>query len=102
MICRYAFVKHSVLDRETAYREKQPFTVPLADWLSDPSSLPDFMKEILLGDVVERQGVLSGSMVKELARMVSAEGVGPETLVSGADRVFAVIVFTLWYEEFFG
>lgn len=102
MICRYAFVKHSVLDRETAYREKQPFTVPLADWLSDPSSLPDFMKEILMGDVVERQGVLSGSMVKELARMVSAEGVGPETLVSGADRVFAVIVFTLWYEEFFG
>ncbi|MFH1243780.1 MAG: asparagine synthase (glutamine-hydrolyzing) [Pseudomonadota bacterium] len=102
MICRYAFAKHAVLDSETAYRDKQPFTMPLADWLSDPSSLPDFMKEILLGDIVERQGILDGDMVKDLARGVSAEGVGPETLVSDADRVFAVIVFTLWYDEFFG
>ena len=102
MICRHAFTKYSVLDRETGYREKQPFTVPLADWLSDPSTLPGFMKEIVLGDVVEKQGILSGNMVRELAGRVSAEGVGPETLVSAADRVFAVIVFTLWYEEFFG
>jgi asparagine synthase (glutamine-hydrolysing) len=102
MICRYSFVKNSVLDRETAYRKKQPFTVPLADWLSDPSSLPDFMKEIMLGDVVKKQGVLNENMVKELAETVSAAGVGPETLVSGADRMFAAIVFTLWYEEFFG
>ncbi len=41
-------------------------------------------------------------MVKELSETVSAAGVGPETLVSGADRMFAAIVFTLWYEEFFG
>ncbi len=102
MICRYSFVKNSVLDRETAYRKKQPFTVPLADWLSDPSSLPDFMKEIMLGDVVKKQGVLNENMVKELSETVSAAGVGPETLVSGADRMFAVIVFSLWYEEFFG
>jgi asparagine synthase (glutamine-hydrolysing) len=102
MICRYSFVKNSVLDRETAYRKKQPFTVPLADWLSDPSSLPEFMKEIMLGDVVKKQGVLNENMVKELAETVSAAGVGPETLVSGADRMFAVIVFSLWYEEFFG
>jgi asparagine synthase (glutamine-hydrolysing) len=102
MICRYSFVKYSVLDRETAYRKKQLFTVPLAGWLSDPSSLPDFMKEIILGDVVKKQGILNENMVKELAESVSAAGVGPETLVSGADRVFAAIVFTLWYEEFFG
>ncbi len=102
MICRYAFVKHSVLDRETAYREKQPFTMPLADWLSNPSSLPDFIREIVIGDAVKRQGILNGTVVKEMARKVSSEGVGPETLVSEADRIFAVIVFTLWYEEFFG
>lgn len=102
MICRYAFVNHSVLDRETAYREKQPFTMPLADWLEDPSSLPDFIQEILAGNILEKQGILNGSMARELAGRVSSRGVGPQTLVSEADRVFAIIIFTLWYEEFFG
>lgn len=100
-ICRYAFEKYGVLDRETAARVKQPFTIPLADWLAEPAALPDFMQEILLGDVVKKQGILNEAFVKKLVGEVSAEGIGPQTMVSAADRVFAVVMFTLWYDEFF-
>jgi len=99
-ICRYAYEKYSILDQETACRRKQPFTIPLADWLVDPSRLPIFLQEILLGDIIEKQGILNPDFVKELVGRVSTEGVGPQTLVSDADRVFAVIMFTLWYNEF--
>ena len=101
MLCRYAFEKYDVLDRVSAYREKQPFTIPLADWLSDPGSLPDIIKEILLGDMVEKQGILNYKMVKDLAGRISAKDVRPNTLVSTADQVFAAVMFTLWYGEFF-
>lgn len=101
-ICRHAFEKYSVLDSETAHRVKQPFTIPLANWLAEPKTLPGFMQDILLGDVVKQQGILNDAFVKTLVGMVSAEGVGPQTLVSAADRVFAVVMFSLWYNEFFG
>ncbi|MCJ7774343.1 MAG: asparagine synthase (glutamine-hydrolyzing) [Desulfobacterales bacterium] len=101
-ICRYAFEKYSILDSETANRVKQPFTIPLADWLSDPKSLPESMQEIILGDVVKQQGILNDAFVKKLVGTVSADGIGPQTLVSAADRVFAVVMFSLWYNEFFG
>ena len=50
--------------------------------------------------MIKRHGVLDLKMVKELKSQVTTAGVGPATLVSGADRLFAVLVFTLWYEEF--
>ena len=102
MLCRYAFEKYAILDRASAYREKQPFTIPLADWLSDPGSLPDVIKEILMGNIVEKQGILNYKMVKNMAGRISAGDMRPNTLVSTADQVFAAVVFTLWYEEFFG
>jgi asparagine synthase (glutamine-hydrolysing) len=102
MICRHAFEKHGVLDSTTVSREKQPFTIPMADWLSDPGSLPGVIKEILIGDMVEKQGILNHKMVKDLAGRISARDVQPNTLVSTADQVFAAVMFTLWYEEFFG
>ena len=40
-------------------------------------------------------------MVKEIAGKVSKEKMGPATLVSNADRAFAVVMFTLWHQEFF-
>ncbi|MEZ4566589.1 MAG: hypothetical protein R2860_06355 [Desulfobacterales bacterium] len=73
----------------------------MADWLSAPKTLPDFLKDILWGDVIRRQGILDPDYVRILARQVSARGVGPETLVSSADQVFAIIIFTLWHEAFF-
>jgi asparagine synthase (glutamine-hydrolysing) len=100
-ICGYSYDKYSVMDNTTAHRQKLPFTIPLANWLSDPSSLPEFLKEILLGDVVKKQGILDQGIVTKLVKRVSTKGVGPHTLVSDADRVFAVIIFTLWYNEFF-
>ena len=100
-ICRHSFVNHQVLDQETASRRKLPFTSPLANWLSDPATLPDFLQDILLGETVEKQGLLNGKMVKELTGKVTTKGVEPATLVSDADRVFAVVVFTVWYNEFF-
>lgn len=100
-ICRQAFLKNSILDKKTVCQKKQPFTIPLADWLAEPLRLPDFLQEILLGGIVEKQGLLNANFVKELVGKVSAKGIGPQTLVSEADRVFAVIMFTLWYDEFF-
>lgn len=100
-ICSNAYLKHRILDLKTALRRKQPFTIPLADWLSDPTTLPDFLQDILFGDIIHRQGVLDPEFVRSLAEQVTARGIGPETLVSGADQVFSIIIFTLWYEEFF-
>ena len=100
-ICGRTYAKFDILDRETAYRRKQPFTIPMADWLSAPKTLPDFLKDILWGDVIRRQGIFDPGYVRILARQVSARGVGPETLVSSADQVFAIIIFTLWHEAFF-
>jgi asparagine synthase (glutamine-hydrolysing) len=100
-ICRHAFLRSSILDQETAFRRKKPFTIPIADWLASPDTLPDALQDILLGSVVGQQGILDAEYVRHLVSDVSSEGVGPETLVSGADRVFAVLVFSLWYGEFF-
>ena len=100
-ICTYTFAKYAVLDEETAYMKKQPFTAPLADWFSNPKDLPDFLREILLGDIIKKQGILNQDMVKELVADASSAGVGPQTLVSGADRVLAVVIFSLWFHEFF-
>ncbi|MFZ5564178.1 MAG: asparagine synthase (glutamine-hydrolyzing), partial [Thermodesulfobacteriota bacterium] len=36
VVCRHAFDRFGVLDRETAFRKKKPFTIPLAHWLSEP------------------------------------------------------------------
>lgn len=101
-ICSHAYKRHSILDSDTAFIKKLPFTIPLAEWLSVPSSLPDILQEILLGDIIRKQGILDSRRVKEYVKRISPEGMGPYTLVSEADRVFAIIIFTLWYEMFFG
>ena len=100
-ICSYSYLKFNVLDYKTAYRRKQPFTIPIADWLAAPGTLPDFLQEILLGDVIRRQGILNSDYARTLAGKITTRGIGPETLVSAADQVFAIIIFTLWYQEFF-
>lgn len=102
LICRHSFFHKGILDKETAFRKKQPFTAPLAHWFSQsPKKLPDFLQEVLLGDMIKKQGILDPEMVKGMINKVSAKGVGPATLVSEADRVFAVCIFSLWYHEFF-
>ncbi len=100
-ICSYAYKQYSVLDPVTASREKLPFTIPLAGWLAEPHDLPDFLQEIMLGDVIKQQGIIDHRFFKNHVKNISTEGIGPRTLVSEADRVFAVIMFTLWYNEFF-
>ncbi len=100
-ICSYSYDTYSVLDRETSNRGKLPFTIPLANWLADPGSLPDFMQEILLGDMVETHGILNPKMITNHVNNITTKGIGPKTLVSEADRIFAVIIFSLWYNEFF-
>lgn len=100
-ICSYAYDRYNVLDHATAFRKKVPFTIPLADWLSKPFSLPEVIQDILLGEMVDKHGILDRKMVDEQVKAVSTHGIGPQTLVSAADRVFAIIIFTLWYEAFF-
>jgi asparagine synthase (glutamine-hydrolysing) len=100
-ICSYAYRKYNMLDEATANRKKQPFTIPLADWLSNPKTLPDILQEILLGDLVRQQGIINPDVAKNMALEVSADGIGPETLVSTADQVFSIIIFSLWYQNFF-
>jgi len=100
-ICGSSFSKYGILDNKTALRKKQPFTIPIADWLSTPSKLPEFIKEIMFGDTLKKQGILDYKILKEHIGLISKDKVGPQTLVSEADRVFAVIIFCLWYDLFF-
>jgi asparagine synthase (glutamine-hydrolysing) len=99
-ILREAFLRYKLLDEGSARRRKQPFTSPLATWLGERELWPEVVAEALAGGMLKRHGVLDPVMVNELTRQVTTAGVGPETLVSGADRLFAILVFTLWYEEF--
>ncbi len=99
-ILREAFSRYKLLDERSAWRRKQPFTSPLATWLGERELWPEVVAEALAGGMIKRHGLLNPEMVGELTRQVTAVGVGPETLVSGADRLFAILVFTLWYEEF--
>ncbi len=99
-ILRETFSRYKLLDERSAWRRKQPFTSPLATWLGERELWPEVVAEALAGGMIKRHGVLDPVMVNELTRQVTAVGVGPETLVSGADRLFAILVFTLWYEEF--
>jgi asparagine synthase (glutamine-hydrolysing) len=100
-ICSHAYADFSVLDHETAFRKKQPFTIPLADWLAKPATLPDFLQEIMLGNIIKRQGILNQDLAREHMSKITVCGIGPQTLVSEADRIFSIIIFTLWYNEFF-
>lgn len=100
-VCRRALHRYHILDAATAGRKKQPFTIPLANWLSEPARLPEFLQDILLGGVVKRQGMLNPDVLRQDVKDMSTAGIGPDTLVSVADRVFAVMIFSLWYEEFF-
>jgi len=99
-ICRRAFSRFGLLDEKSAWRRKQPFTSPLAVWLADRRLWPEVVREALAGEMIRRHGILNPAMVRELTEQVTSAGVGPATLVSGADRLFAVLVFTLWFEEF--
>ncbi len=99
-ICRYAFSKYSILDEVSSFRKKQPFTIPSADWLSEPKLAPEFLQDILLGDVVKGQGILNQDFIRKFTKMISPKGIGPQTLVSEADRVFAIIIFTIWHNQF--
>jgi asparagine synthase (glutamine-hydrolysing) len=100
-ICGSSFSRHSILDSDTAFRKKQPFTIPMADWLSDPSVLPECIKEIMFGDLLKKQGILNEKTLKKHIDRITKENVGPQTLVSEADRVFSIIIFSLWFDLFF-
>ncbi|MEN8208839.1 MAG: asparagine synthase (glutamine-hydrolyzing) [Candidatus Fermentibacteria bacterium] len=99
-ICRNSLRTHNVVDPATAFREKKPFTIPMAAWLLQRDNLPDFVKEIFRGDEIESTGILNPDMVKQIWNSVTSEGIGPGTLVSEADRIFAVLTFSLWMKEF--
>jgi len=99
-ICRESFKRFGVLPPEVTDRAKKPFTIPIADWFADPGTLTERIADILLGREVDRQGILNGDLVREYAGMVTGEGVGPETMISAGDRVFAMVIFTIWYKEF--
>lgn len=100
-ICSHAYLRQGLMNQKQAFRRKQPFTIPLAHWLADAEARPEYINEILFGGMIRTQGILNPEMVTEIAGRVNSRGVGPETLVSEADRLFAIIIFTLWYEAFF-
>ena len=100
-VCSMAFDRYGILDAATSSRKKQPFTIPLAEWLSEPSLLPDVIQDILFGDTINRHGILDPHLIKKDVNNIQARDIGPNTLVSNADRVWSVIVFSLWYETFF-
>lgn len=99
-ICRFSYLKHGMIDHETAMRPKQPFTIPLNDWLSDRKGLPEQFQEILYGNVIARHGILNPDVVKTIAGTSKTHDLRPDTLVSAADRLFSIVVFSLWYDTF--
>lgn len=99
-ICRRTLSRYGVVNRATALRGKKPFTIPMAAWLLRGNDLPDFVGEVLQGGSRSLAGYLDMEMVEEMWRGVTTRGVSPDTLVSEADRVFAVLTFGLWMEEF--
>ena len=99
-ICRDAFYRKGILDHKAAFRGKQPFTIPMADWLAKPDDLPESLQEVLLGGMIEKHGIINPDFAKNLINNVSVKGIGPSTLVSAADQVFAICIFTLWYDIF--
>ncbi len=99
-ICRESFNRFGVLPGSVTNRPKKPFTMPIANWFSHTSQLPESIQDILLGNEVDRMGILDGDLVRKYAKMVTSEGVGPETMISAGDRVFSIVVFSLWYKEF--
>jgi len=99
-ICRMALKRHGTVDASTALRTKKPFTIPMAAWLMDRRRLPGFAEDVVLGGGSPLKGLLDMEMVRTMWNRVNADGVGPETLVSDADRIFAVLTFGLWMKEF--
>ncbi len=99
-VCRKSLLNHRVVDPVTAFREKKPFTIPMAAWFLQRDDLPDYVTEIFQGGEIERAGILDPEMTKQLWNSVTVDGVGPATLVSEADRIFAVLTFSLWMGEF--
>ncbi len=99
-ICRRSLLKHGIVDRATACREKKPFTIPMAAWLLQRDHLPEFVGDLLEGGRGPLDGFLDMDMVRALWNSVTADGVGPDTLVSEADRTYAILTFGLWIGEF--
>ena len=99
-ICRKSLERGGAVDAETAFRTKKPFTIPMAAWLLMADRLPDFAQEIFLGSETGRQGILDPGMVRDIWTGISARGIGPDTLVSDADRAFAIMTLSLWMKEF--
>lgn len=99
-ICRKSLERGRAVDVKTAFRTKKPFTIPMAAWLLMAEKLPDFVGDIFLGGETDRQGILDPGMVRDIWKRVTTHGVGPETLVSDADRAFAVMTLSLWMKEF--
>lgn len=100
-ICRFAYLKTGIIDRKTAMRAKQPFTIPLTDWILKRQNLPDIFCDILYGNMIERHGIVNPDAVKSLLKEATINDAGPHALVSPADQLFSIIVFSLWYDAFF-
>ena len=90
------------MKKQKSSKNRKELKRKMADVLDkNIQTLSTELQEILLGDMVKRQGILDHKVVKAHVEKISKQGIGPNTLVSEADRVFAVIIFTLWYDIFF-
>lgn len=97
-VCRDSLLAAGVVDRDTALRRKQPFTIPMAAWLLRGGA-PDLLRAVFEGGMLRRQGLVDPDIAEGIWDRVSTRGVGPDTLVSAADRAFALLCLTLWAEE---
>jgi len=99
-ICRKSLYRDSVVDHATAFRGKKPFTIPMAAWLLRRDHLPPCVREVFNGGEIERMGMLDPGMTNRLWESVTTDGIGPDTLVSEADRIYAILTFSLWMREY--
>jgi asparagine synthase (glutamine-hydrolysing) len=97
-VCRDSLVESGVVDGKTATRHKRPFTIPMAAWLLRGGA-PELVREVFEGGMLAGQGLLDPEAALGVWRRVTTEGVAPDTLVSAADRAFALLCLTLWVDR---
>lgn len=97
-VCRDSLLESGMVDGKTAMRPKRPFTIPMAAWLLRGGA-PDLVREVFEGGMLAGQGLVDPKMALDTWRQVTTEGVEPDTLVSAADRAFALLCLTLWVDR---
>jgi asparagine synthase (glutamine-hydrolysing) len=81
-----------LVPRETIYRRKMGFGVPIGKWLR--GEMKAFVREILLSDAAMKRGVIKPEMLRKYVDEHTVDG------RDHASRIWALLMLELWYQRF--